>query len=312
MSSYHSSFTYLNKNSKEYFGWIISHFSSSEDNGESETGLATESIYTASNDGTRRNLYGTKYSGAEPIKITLMKQDGGDFSIADNRAALKWLTGAQTDSWLDLYVGNEVLYRMRGHVQNVLQYKFDARIIGLIIVFEPASPWAFSSLQTVSKTISNSDTLQIDNKSDDFYTFVYPKIVYENKSGDSLVIENMTTGEETRITNLAINEIVTLDNNMFIISDKPSKIFGNTFNFVWPRLQPGVNNLTVTGNGDIKFEYYYFIKVGDCAIDIDALNNVVCDDFSDNDSSNGNASSFVSTSILGTGVLGQVILGNGG
>jgi hypothetical protein len=268
MSSYHSSFTYLNKNSKSDFSWNIVHFSDGADQGEKETGLATESIYTASHDGTRRNLYGTKYSGAEPVRITVVKSNGSDFSIEDNRKALKWLTGAKTDSWLDLYIGDEMKYRMHGHVQNVLQYKMDARIVALVVVFELASPWAFSSLQVVGQAVNGSASIQIDCPSDDLYTYVNTKTTYENTGGSALTIKNNTTGEITQVDNLVQNEIVILDNNMFIISDKPNKIFGNSFNFVWPRFISGINDIAIEGNGNITFEYYYPIKIGDCAIDV--------------------------------------------
>ena len=277
MSSYHSSFSYLGKNSASGFNWIISHFDA--DNGESETGFATESIYTASPDGTSRNLYGTKYSGPEPVRITVIKPDGADWTVADNRLALKWLTGAKSDSWLDLYIGDEVKYRMLGHVQNVLQYKMDARIVGLVIVFESASPFAFSSLQTVSHSISNKSTFSIDNPSDDNYTFVKMKTTYKNTSGNAVTIANTTTGETTIINNLVANETVTLNNNQSITSDKPSRILGNDFNFCFPRLAPGVNNFTVTGTGDITFEYVYFIKIGDMATEINAVSDPICDDF---------------------------------
>lgn len=279
MSSYHSSFAYLGKNSASDFHWIISHFADSADSGESETGLSTESIYTASADGTSRNLYGTKYSGAEPVRITVIKQDGSDWTIGDNRLALKWLTGAKSDSWLDLYIGDEVRYRMLGHVQNVLQYKVDARIVGLIIVFESASPFAFSSLQTVTQVISGEGTFSIDNPSDDNYTFVKMKTTYKNTGGDSVTITNTTFNEATQINNLAINEVVTLNNNQTITSDKPTRIFGNDFNFIFPRLAPGLNEFIVVGTGDITFEYSYFIKIGDMATDINAVSDKICDDF---------------------------------
>lgn len=277
MSSYHSSFTYLGKNSASDFHWIISHFDA--DNGESETGLATESIYTASADGISRNLYGTKYSGAAPVRITVIKQDGGDWTIGDNRLALKWLTGAKSDSWLDLYIGDEVRYRMLGHIQNVLQYKIDARIVGLIIVFESASPFAFSNLQTVTHSISGEGAFSIDNPSDDNYTFVKMKTTYENTGGNAVTINNTTIGETTQINNLALNEVVTLNNNQTIVSDKPSRIFGNDFNFNFPRLAPGINEFTITGVGSVTFEYSYFIKIGDMATEINAVSDRICDDF---------------------------------
>ena len=277
MSSYHSSFSYLGKNSANDFNWIISHFDA--DNGESETGLATESIYTASPDGTMRTLYGTKYSDPEPVRITVIKPDGADWTIGDNRRALKWLTGAKSDSWLDLYIGNEVKYRMLGHVQNVLQYKMDARIVGLVIVFESASPFAFSNLQTVSYSISGAKTFGIDNPSDDNYTFVNMKTTYKNAGGNLVVITNKTINETTKINNLAENEIVTLNNNQSITSDNLSRIFGNDFNFRFPRLAPGVNQFEVTGTGNITFEFSYFIKIGDMATEINAVSDRICDDF---------------------------------
>lgn len=278
MSSYHSSFIYLNQNSRDY-GWMISHFDA--DSGESETGLSTESIYTASYDGTSRNLYGTKYTGAEPIRITVIKQDGSDFSIKDNRRALKWLTGAKTDSWLDLYIGDEMKYRVRGHVQNVLQYKMDARIVGLTIVFESASPFAFSSPQVISAAIDNTKKITISNDTDDVYNYTPMKTTYINGSnkGD-VVIKNETTGDETKIYNVAANEVITLDTNQMITSDKEDvRIFGTDFNFVFPRLAAGVNTLTITGQGNVKFEYYYCIKIGDMAIDLNAVSDPICDEF---------------------------------
>ena len=268
----------MGKNSANDFHWIISNFDA--DSGESETGFSTESIYTASADGTSRNLYGTKYSGPEPVRITVIKQGGADWTITDNRLALKWLTGAKSDSWLDLYIGDEVRYRMLGHVQNVLQYKMDARIVGLVIVFESASPFAFSSLQTVSHSIAGKGTFSIDNPSDDMYTFVKMKTTYQNTQGSSVTITNTTFDDySTQINNLAKNEIVTLHTNQSIVSDKQYRMFGNDFNYWFPRLGPGVNEFTVIGTGNITFEYSYFIKIGDMATEINAVSDRICDDF---------------------------------
>lgn len=280
MSSYHTSFSYLNQNSKDNFNLIISHFDS--DNGESETGLATESIYTASTDGSRRNLYGTKYTGAQPVRITLIKPNGGEFSVADNRTILKWLTGAQTDSWLDLKIGEAVQYRMFGHVQNVLQYKLDARIVGLIVVFESASPWAFSDLQTVVEEVDGTKDVTIVNESDDLYGYTSVKTTYINDNANgSLTIQNTTTKETTTVNNLAANEVVTLDANQMITSDKSSRSFGNDFNFIFPRLIAGINTLSVTGHGKITFDYYYCIKIGDMATNLNADTDPICNEYGD-------------------------------
>lgn len=286
MSSYHSSFSYLGQNLREFNGYnlMISHFDA--DVGEFETGLATESIYTRSSDGTRRNLYGVKYSDPEPLSITILKKTGDEFSIEETRAILKWLTGSNSDSWLDLYIGDEVRYRLLGHVQNIKQYKMDAKIIGFVITFESASPFAYSAPQylpdpTESEwyTISgDTNVIEINNESDDLYSYVYLNTTFENTTGDTLKIINTSIdNEETEILNLSENEIININNNMMITSDKPARTFGSSFNFIFPRLRPGENKFNISGNGKIKFEYIYPIKVADCIGAMKAIQDPICD-----------------------------------
>ena len=275
MSSYHSSFKYLGKNSTD-LGWIITHFD--PDNGEMDGYLAQEQVYTDSYNGTKRTLYGTRYNTVVNVKITVIKQDGTDFSLLDCRKAYKWLTGNPEASWMDLYVGDddEAKYRLLCTIQDVKPQKLDARTIGLNIYCESLSPWAYSPQITLTQLVTGSEDIDIDNESDDLYTPVYLKTTYKNTGGKSFVITNKTTGETTEVSNLATNEVITLDNNMMITSDKPNKVFGNTFNFVWPRLKAGINNFNITGVGNLTFEYYYPIKMGDCAIDINSVSDPIC------------------------------------
>jgi hypothetical protein len=277
MSSYHSSFSYLGKKSDTDLGWIISHFD--PDNGETDSCLSQDQVYTDSYNGTKRTLYGTKYSTVANVKITVIKQDGNDFTLGECRNAYKWLTGNPEANWMDLYIGDEVKYRLLCTIQDVKPQKMDARTIGLNIYCESLSPWAYSPLMTINKAISDALTFTINNETDDLYTPVYLKTTYKNTSGDYVTIDNLTTEETTKITGLAVNEIITLDNNMLITSDKQSKIFGNTFNFTWPRLKAGENNIQVRGTGQLTMEYYYPIKMGDCATDINIASDPICDDY---------------------------------
>lgn len=279
MSSYHSSFQYLNKKSDKDFGWIISHFD--PDNGETDSYLSQDQIYTDSYNGTKRTLYGTKYNSVANVKITVIKQNGGDFTLGECREAYRWLTGNPEASWMDLYIGDEVKYRLLCTIQNVAPQKLDARTIGLNIYCESLSPWAYSPLQTVESSVNTSGTkVTINNETDDLYTPVYLKTTYTNMGGSSLVITNEDAGgKSTEIGGLVTNEVVTLDGNMFISSDKPNKVFGNTFNFVWPYLRAGENTLNIVGNGSVIFEYYFPIKMGDCAQNINIVRDPICDDF---------------------------------
>ena len=333
------------------------------DQGEHDTFLGMEPIYTDKYDGSRRIDYGAKFNSVAVIKISVIKRNEKDFTVAEVRDFLKWTTGSRTNSYLDLMVGDEVKFSFLGRVTNAYQQKLDARTIGLSIEFTSVSPWAYSPIQyagystsqsinidndgavyksgsTMAFNISengvlydnsilnitddgtvysdSSPVMRIDNKTDDLYTPVYLNTVFENGTSDTLIITNTTLDEETRITSISQNEVITLSSEQFILSDKTSKIFGNSFNYIWPRLAPGENELIVdmNGSGSIGFTYRYPIKIGDCAIDIDALNNM-CGDYyeddyyeDDNTSSGGNNSSSGGSSSGNTTVSGQVSWSN--
>lgn len=325
MSSYHSSFSYLNKNSKDNFNWLIVHFEA--DQGEVDSYMSQEQIFADMYNGKRRLLYGTKYNSTANIKITVIKQNQSDFSVAECRDAYRWLTGNPMASWLKLYAGDKLQYEFLCTVQDVKPQKLDARTVGLNIYFESISPWAYSPLQTIRCVfgqglsitndgiltkgdnallnitsqdvlyngtdggaglfqfendgtiyVDNATRLQIDNKSDDLYTYIILNTTFVNNNSDKLSIKNITLNEETLITEISANETIRFDSEQFIISDVPNKIFSNNFNFVWPRLAPGINEFVIsgTGSGQIEFAYRYPIKIGDCAIDVYIPNDDNC------------------------------------
>lgn len=277
MSSYHGSFSYLGKNSKDDFGLIICHFTDNTDSGDTDTFLSTEAVYSDSYDGARQKFYGTRYNQVAAPQITVIKQDGTTMGINDNRKILRWLTGSKQSTWMDFYVGDEVKYRLLGRVSGVSQYKMDAKVVGLILTFESVSPYGYSSLQTISQSLTGEENITINCDTDDLYSYVYMNTIFENSTGKILTITNNTTGESTEVTGLTQNELITISDNMVIKSDKTSKSFGNTFNFVFPKLIAGENSFTINGKGNIKFEYITPVKLGDIAIDINAVTDEICD-----------------------------------
>lgn len=329
MASYHSSFTYNGLNSAKDMGLIIAAFASDTDNGLTDTFLSMDISSDDYYDGTKRYTYNSRYNTQATVTITVVKNNGKDFSLQQVRSCLKWLTGAKTDSWLDMYNGDEIKYSFLGRVTNVQNYKLDARIVGLIITFTSVSPWAYSAPQVFDCSIyqliditeegvllkggdnavplgtdsegvlsvsyldnnnyfnitddgvayiDNSYRTVIDNQSDDLYTYIYLDIDYINESSSFVSIRNVTLGEETKVTSIRTNESISISAKQFIISDVPNKIFGDTFNFVWPRLQPGPNDFIVEGDGrgSAKFTYRYPMKVGDCAMDITIEGGMDC------------------------------------
>jgi hypothetical protein len=127
--------------------------------------------------------------------------------------------------------------------------------------------------------IDNQYKTNINNESDDLYSYIYLDIDYQNKSGTYLSIKNITLNEETLIKNISKNEFITMSSKQFITSSIPNKLFGDDFNFVWPRLVPENNNFIISsdGRGLVLFTYRYPMKVGDCAMDVSVYGgNIDC------------------------------------
>lgn len=333
MSSYYPSFQYRGFNSLKDKNLIVVAFDA--DQNEHETFLSMDCIYTDKADGTRRLDYGAKFNSVATIKISVIKANHQDFTVAEVRDFLKWTTGIRKNSYLDLMSGGKIKYSFLGRTTNAYQQKQDSRTIGLTIEFTSVSPWAYSPLQTVNCSfgqeltlvgdgiltkghdvallnidqngvlyngvdggvgvfdivnnetigIDNAVKLIIDNQSDDLYTYVNLNTKFTNDNSDYLSIKNNTIGEETIIEDMLQNEVITLSAEQFIFSNITYRQnFGNSFNFVWPRLAPGVNEIVISGSGKgtVEFTYRYPIKIGDCAIDAADLLNA-CDDYSGND-----------------------------
>lgn len=322
MSSYYPSFQYRGLNSLKDKNLIVVAFD--PDQGEMDTFLGMEAIYTDKFDGSRRLDYGAKYNNVSLIKISVIKCNMSDFTMAEVRDFLKWTTGARQVSYLDMMIDDEIKFSLLGRVVNAYQQKLDARTVGMAIEFESVSPWAYSPVQTISCSfggtltvdtngvvmkkssqntalgiskngtlsngpassdtgggvfkitsdgaiyIDNTTSIRIDNPTDDLDSFINMNVVFENSNSTYLSIHNTTLNEKTEIKNMAVNEVVTINAGQFIFSDNTSKLFGNSFNYVWPRLVPGVNKIIVSGDGMgvITLTYRYPMKIGDCAIDI--------------------------------------------
>jgi hypothetical protein len=299
------------------------------DDGFMDSFLSMEQIQEDYYDGTKKFDYGAKYNSSYVVNITVVKNNGSDFSLKEVRSLSKWLTGSRVNSWLD--VGSvrfeqgkdddkNIKYSFLGRVTNLQPRKLDGRTIGFLIEFSSVSPWAFSTPQSFPKCvigqradidsegvliqsgenaskfgfddgvlcvssdvgnyfmmhndgtvyIDNRYRTNIDNESDDLYTYIYLDIDYQNQDGTYISIKNATLGEETLINNVSKNESITISSKQFIISNIPNKLFGDSFNFVWPRLQPGHNDFIIDGDGHgtAQFTYRYPMKVGDCAMDI--------------------------------------------
>lgn len=340
MSSYYSSFSCIAPNGKRYNSYkdknlIVVHFESGDD-GEVDTFLGMEPIYTDNYNGTRRLDYGAKHNNVAVIRISVMKSNGKDFTVDEVRDFLRWTTGARTISYLDLsdIVDGEEIVKASflGRITSVYQQKLDARTVGFVIEHTSVSPYAYSPIQRIScpfgqklfvdeygilskddyylyldyqgvlsnssssmfnitnngvAYIDNSVYIQVNNNTDDLSSYVFMDAKFTNIDSDHLVIKNQTLYSEsdgndgiTEITGMRNGEVITLYSSQFITSDS-GRQFGNDFNFIWPKLIPGFNQLVISGTskGIIDFSYRYPIKIGDCAINTEVSSSeLYCDE----------------------------------
>ena len=264
LSVYYPSFNLLGKNSYDDYKLIVTHFEG--DQGETDAFLGMEPVYSDSADGTRRIDYGAKFSNVAVPRITVMKSDGTDFTVEEVRKVLKWTTGSRKNSYLELCEWDEKTnawkskFRFLGRTTMAYQQKLDARTVGIIIEFTTVSPFAYSPIQTITKTINGTTEITIQHDTDDIDTLIYLDTTFQNSTGNSLKIYNPTLEETTEVANLVANEKINLSSNGFITSDKPTKTFGTDFNHVYPRFGYGADTLQVTGNGTITFQYIYYIN----------------------------------------------------
>lgn len=333
MSSYYPSFSYTAPNGIKYNSYtdkhlIVVHFESG-DSDEMDTFLGMDPVYTDNAYGTRRFDYGAKYNNVAMIRISVMKADGQDFTVAEVRDFLRWTTGSRTTSYLDLMDGEIVKASFLGRITAVYQQKLAARTVGFVIEHTSVSPYAYSPIQyaschfdqdlligkdgvltqdgqpmtidgngvvsagsSIMFDVANDGSLCIDNSvymtilndTDDLSDYVNIDATFTNTNSDHLIIRNQTLYEAsgtrdglTEITGMHTDEVIRLSAGQFITSSK-GRLFGNSFNFIWPKLLPGENVFIVsgTGAGAIEFAYRYPIKIGDCAMDISVYNDGLC------------------------------------
>ena len=147
---------------------------------------------TSSNlyDGSRRNVHGYRYTDVMNVNITLIHQDYREITMYENRKIISWLTGSNTVEELTVYQDDSevISYRLIGNIVGVEQYKnTNGSIIGYIITFENISPYAFSPVKTLTKTITAEDNeIVINCRTDVYEKPLYPKI--QVTIGDSIYL----------------------------------------------------------------------------------------------------------------------------
>ena len=131
------------------------------------------------------------------------------------------------------------------------------------------SPWGWSYPRTSTysynaNAYSITDSISFLNVSENsFYTYPTSLIITANVFGGSVTIRNTSDGNRDFILTLLPNEVVTINNDLQLISSNLVTYPLYKFNLNFLRLVRGTNNLTISGNvASIVITYNPAVKIG--------------------------------------------------
>lgn len=244
------------------------------DNGETPSFLNREAVSSESHDGRYKRIHRFKYTETFAPKFTFFKKDFSNFEIDEVRVVLKWLTSKDTTSLLEAYYddSNVVSWASIGGFVDLQTYKLaNNRTIAITAIWDSISPFAFSDLYTVTKTITSTNNKITINIDTDDNQPVYPRITiqanstnikFTNKHTDFFNVSKSYNSLE--LTNNTIGEKIVVDGaNKLITTTTANRKFGDDFNWTWLALHDGKNEITVTGNCTVEISYREIRKIGE-------------------------------------------------
>ena len=244
------------------------------DNGETSTYLNREAVVSETYDGRYKKISNFKYTETFAPKFSFFKKDLGDFTMDEVRIVLKWLTSKDTTALLETYYddSNVVSWASIGGWTEIQMHKIaNNRTIAITAVWDSISPFAFSDLYTVTKTITATDNKITINIDTDDNKPVYPRVTIQTSSADvkfvnkhTDLLNNSKSYSSLELANNNSGEKIIVDGaNKIISSSSTKRIFGDDFNWVWLELYDGKNELTVEGNCTVTLQYRTVIKCGE-------------------------------------------------
>lgn len=175
---------------------LICQLAFDSDSGETSAFLNRDAIASETYRGDIRRVSSYKYTDVLAPRLTFIDKNFEDFDLDRQRQIMKWLTSKDTPSFLTVYHddSNVISYEILGAFTEVNTYKLgNGRVVGFQCVFTSVSPFAFSALHTVTKTISNpaDNKITINIDTDDSKP-VYPRITIKH-NGSVVRIPTETT-----------------------------------------------------------------------------------------------------------------------
>ena len=138
------------------------------------------------------------------------------------------------------------------------------KIVGIRFPMECDSQFAWIDDEYMDEIPANDTVLTINNNSDDRYDYLKP--IIEITSADAISdfeIINLTDNNRiTHIDEIRAGETVTIDSTISKITSSMNTNYSETFNYTFPRLVHGDNNLQISHPVTIDIKMKLPRKVG--------------------------------------------------
>ena len=249
---------YANEISSSYGVGIASAIGSVSRSGSVET----RSIITSKNTSNNTfNIHGITYD--EPLQLDLIfyNLDETFIDAYKERVLKKWLL-KNNYNWIQVNqsdMDNSCYYVIGKSVEliNVGEYTG-----GLKVSFQASDPWAWSTLQTKTFSVSGtlSKTLNLNIDFDEYV--VYPQLKISPTVNGTVSIANTTTNETINLTNCVTTETIYINCANDKISSSSGRVMIDSWNKNSIGLVEGLNTLNFTGNFTLSMSYRLPIRIG--------------------------------------------------
>ena len=182
-----------------------------------------------------------------------------ELMIEEIRAIQSWLFGQSQYKKLQIqqYDMQDVYFNCFLKSPKIIRVGNKIQGISGTVVCDSPFAWAFPKTITKNYTSTANETFILNNVSDNNY-YEYPTIIATvDVYGGDFSITNVT--DNSRIfsfTGLSQQEVLTINNELCIITSSTGLRRLSNFNKKWFRLLKGTNSLTIVGNvSQVKFIY---------------------------------------------------------
>ena len=216
----------------------------------------------------RRNksfLYGVTPNPTLEFQIMFHSIDGYIDSVMFGLIS-QWLFGQQNYKKLQILQEDmsDVYFNCFLTKPEVIKYGNQIAGVKAVVVCDSPFAYTFDRTSTYTYVSPPSDTvLTFDNLSHDSY-YLFPIVEFTmGASGGNLSILSTEESRTFSFTGLAANEVITVNNDLQIITSSLALLRLSKFNKTFMRFVPGRNILRVTGSiVSLKFTYSFARKIG--------------------------------------------------